>query len=519
MSDQGRALIVLAANTFAFAVCFAAWTLNGVLVTYLVDRGVFPWDEAQMGWLIGLPILTGALSRLPLGILTDRFGGRKVFALLLLLSSVPMYLLSYATTYAHFAWASLGFGLSGGSFAVGVAYTSLWFSRHRQGTALGIFGAGNAGTAVTSMAAPALLAMVTQNQADLEGWRMLPRLYAAALVATAVLFFLLTQERVTDRSRVMTFRERLAPLGHMRVWRFGVYYLLTFGAFVGLAQWLIPYYVNVYGMSVATAGLMAATFSLPGAIFRGIGGWMSDRWGARRVMYWVLGGCTVCCALLVVPRMDIQSPGSGIMAAREGMVGAVSDAQVVVDGRIYRLRQKPGDWIGQKDQSTLVFPTLAFWHEPAVGVGDRVVKRQLLARGITHIYFQANVWIFSGIVLVVAFLMGLGMAAVYRHIPDYFPNDVGVVGGIVGVIGGLGGFLFPILFGYLLRGTGIWTTSWVVLSVFAAACLLWMHRVVQRLQHEQQPGLMRQMDHGHADLGHASGAQAMGRATDVQVTT
>jgi NNP family nitrate/nitrite transporter-like MFS transporter len=434
--------------------------------------------------------------------LTDRFGGRKVFGLLLFIAAVPMYLLSYATTYEHFVWASLGFGVSGGSFAVGIAYTSVWFSRHRQGTALGIFGVGNAGSAFTSIVAPLLLATLTLNHVDLEGWRMLPRLYAAALAATGVMFFLLTHERTVEHGRALTFGARLTPLALMRVWRFGAYYLLVFGAYVGLAQWLIPYYVNVYGMSVATAGLMAAIFSLPGGVIRALGGWMSDHWGPRRVMYWVLGGCAVCCALLAVPRMDIESPGSGVMAAHEGLVGAVADAQIVVDGRIYPLRQRPGDWGRQADEQTLVFPTTAFWHEPAVDVGDRVVKRQLLARGITHVYFQANVWIFSGLVLVVGFLMGIGKAAVYRHIPDYFPQDVGVVGGMVGVIGGLGGFFFPILFGYLLRGTGIWTTSWVVLTVFSIACLLWMHLVVQRLQRERHPGLMRQMDHGHVALAH-----------------
>lgn len=497
MSDQGRALSVLTVNTFAFTVCFAAWTMNGVLVTYLVDRGVFAWDEAQMGWLIGLPVLTGSLSRLPLGMLTDRFGGRKVFGLLLFVAAVPMYLLSYATTYEQFVWASLGFGLSGGSFAVGIAYTSVWFSRHRQGTALGIFGVGNVGSAVTSIGAPLLLATLTLNHVDLEGWRVLPRLYAAALAATGVLFFAITHERKVEHSQELTFGARLAPLARMRVWRFGAYYLLVFGGYVGLAQWLIPYYVNVYGMSVATAGLMAAIYSLPGGVIRGLGGWMSDRWGPRRVMYWVLSGCTVCCALLIVPRMDIESPGSGVMAAREGMVGAVSAAQIVVDTRIlYPLRQKPADWGTRLDENTLVLPTTAFWHEPAVSVGDRVVKRQLLARGITHVYFQANVWIFSGIVFVVGFLMGIGKAAVYRHIPDYFPQDVGVVGGMVGVIGGLGGFFFPILFGYLLRGTGIWTTNWLVLTVFSIACLLWMHLIVQRLQREHAPSLMRQMEHG-----------------------
>lgn len=496
MSANGRALTVLAVNTVAFTVCFAAWTLNGVLVTYLVDNGVFAWTESQIGLLIGLPVLTGSLSRLPLGILTDKYGGRRVFGLLLFLAAVPMYLLSYADSFGGFVWAALGFGLTGGSFAVGIAYTSLWFSRERQGTALGIFGAGNAGSALTSMAAPALLAVLTFDHTDLEGWRTLPRLYASALVVMGVMFFLLTHEKRVDPGRVLTLGERLAPLRHVRVWRFSAYYLLVFGGYVGLAQWLIPYYVNVYGMSVATAGLMAAIFSLPGGVVRALGGWMSDKWGARRVMYWVLGGCAICCALLIVPRMDIESPGSGVMAARAGMVNAVSDAQVVIGDRIYPLTTRPEGWGENRQEGTLVLPTMAFWNEPVVQVGDTVSKKQLVARGITHIYFQANVWIFTALVFTVGFLMGLGKAAVYRHIPDYFARDIGVVGGIVGVIGGLGGFFFPLLFGYVLQATGVWTTSWVVLAIFSVVCLLWMHFVVQRLQREEQPELMRQMESG-----------------------
>lgn len=496
MSDRGRALTVLAVNTTAFTVCFAAWTVNGVLVTYLVDNGVFEWTESQMGWLIGLPVLTGSLARLPLGILTDKYGGRRVFGLLLFLAAVPMYLLSYANSFEGFVWAALGFGLTGGSFAVGIAYTSLWFSRERQGTALGIFGVGNVGSALTSMGAPVLLGILTLNDTDFEGWRALPRLYAAALAAMGVVFFLLTHEKRVDPGRILTLGERLAPLKHARVWRFSAYYLLVFGAYVGLAQWLIPYYVNVYGMSVATAGMMAAVFSLPGGVVRALGGWMSDHWGARRVMYWVLGGCAICCALLIVPRMDIESPGSGVMAARAGMVSAVSDAQVVIGDRIYPLSTKPVGWGDDHEEGMIVLPTVAYWHQPVVQVGDMVSKKQLVARGITHLYFQANVWIFTALVFAVGFLMGLGKAAVYRHIPDYFAKDIGVVGGIVGVIGGLGGFFFPLIFGYLLQATGVWTTSWVVLAIFSAVCLAWMHVVVQRMQREQQPELMRQMEHG-----------------------
>lgn len=285
MTENTKAIRILALNTLAFTVCFACWTMNGVLITFLVENRLFVWDKAQIGWLLGIPILTGSIMRLPVGVLTDKYGGRLVYGVLMLIAAVPMYLMAYADSYAAFMAASLGFGLSGAAFAVGIAYTSLWFRKEHQGTALGIFGIGNAGSAVTSMGAPIMLAWLTHHGEHLEAWRTLPRLYAASLVVMAILFFALTENRRVEHSQSFTLAQRLAPLAHMRVWRFGLYYFLVFGGFVALAQWLIPYYVNAYAMSVATAGLMAAIFSLPSGVIRALGGWMSDRWGARAVMY------------------------------------------------------------------------------------------------------------------------------------------------------------------------------------------------------------------------------------------
>lgn len=494
MSENAKAIRILTLNTLAFTVCFACWMMNGVLITYLVENRVFSWDKAQIGWLLGVPVLTGSLARLPVGVLTDRYGGRVVYGVLMLLSAVPMYLMSHANTYAQFMIASLGFGLTGASFAVGIAYTSIWFPKERQGTALGIFGVGNAGSALTSMGAPFMLAWLTGHGQNLEAWRMLPKLYAGVLVFMAVLFFLLTESRRIEHQDGYTLRERLAPLAHTRVWRFGLYYFLVFGGFVALAQWLIPYYVNVYAMTVATAGLMAAIFSLPSGLIRALGGWMSDRWGARAVMYWVFGVCIIGCLLLCVPRMEVQSPGEGIMALREGTVTAVSESEIVVDDQRYALEQRNGPPADRAEHGTLVFPTFSSWQEPVVEVGDRVKKKQLLARGVTHIFFQANVWIFTFLVFVVGIMMGIGKAAVYKFIPDYFPQDVGVVGGMVGVLGGLGGFLCPIVFGYMLRATGLWTTCWMFLFVLSLLCFGWLHAVVRRMMRERTPYLVRQID-------------------------
>jgi NNP family nitrate/nitrite transporter-like MFS transporter len=512
VTERGKAVSVLSANTLAFTVCFAVWMMNGVLITFLVDNKVISLDAAEVGWLLGIPVLTGSVIRLPVGMLTDRFGGRIVYAVVMLLSAAACFAMSYATTFWELMLGSLGFGLAGTAFAVGIAYTSVWFPQQQQGTALGIFGAGNAGSAVTSMGAPFLLQWFTDSGKDLEGWRTLPRVYAASLLVMTVIFWFMTFHKVTPHARGKTWRQLLGPLKEVRVWRFGLYYFFVFGCFVALAQWLIPYYVNVYAVSVAVAGLLSAIFSLPSGVIRAFGGWLSDKFGARTVMYWVLGSSVICCLLLVFPRMDVTSPGEGVIAAAPGVVSAVTATEIQVGERRYALRPRPAE--EKQDESALVWPQSRFWQEPAVKPGDRVVKKQLLARGVTHIYFQANIWVFTALVFIVGIAMGIGKAAVYKYIPEYFPESVGVVGGVVGVIGGLGGFFGPIVFGYLLRETGLWTTSWMFLFALALICLIWMHIVVRRITRERAPHIAEKFEapHAHAPAPVAVAAQAGAQA-------
>lgn len=497
MSDNSKAITVLTLNTVAFTVCFACWMMNGVLITFLVDNGVYAWDKSAMGWLFGIPVLSGAILRLPAGILTDKYGGRIVFSVVMLLAAIPMYMMSMVDSYWTFFFASLGFGLAGTTFAVGIAYTSVWFRKERQGTALGIFGAGNVGAALTSMGAPQLLAWLTNDGANIEAWRTMPKIYAGLLVVMTIVFWIFTHDKRADNSHINSFMDRLEPLKHLRVWRFGLYYFLVFGGFVALSQWLIPYYVSAYAMTVATAGFMAAIFSGPSSVVRALGGWMSDKWGGRRVMYIVLGLILVSCALLIVPQMDIESPGRGVMSLRSGEVTSVTENTITVGNHTYDLKTSDGEALTQEERISgmLVWPKSGSWQEPVVKVGDIVEKKQLLARGVTHIYFQANVWIFTGLVFVVGFMMGIGKAAVYKHIPDYFPRDVGVVGGIVGVLGGLGGFFCPILFGYMLESTGIWTTCWMFFTILTAICLWWMHAVIQRMMRHEAPNVAKDIEH------------------------
>jgi len=521
VSESRRAWSVLAMNTLAFTVCFAVWTMNGVLVTHLVTTGVFEWSALQIGVLMATPVLTGSLLRLPVGLLTDRFGGRPVYFVLMLLAALALVYNSRVDDFTGFLLAALGFGISGAAFAVGIAYTSVWFGKERQGTALGIFGAGNAGSAVTLLVAPGLLASLTDHGADPEDWRKLPLIYAGALAAMAVLFWFGTYPKTTPHGAEKTLRQRLAPLGDVRVWRFGTYYFLVFGAFVALSQWLVPYYVRFYEFPLAAAGVLAAIFSLPSGLVRALGGWLSDRFGARRIMYWVLGTCVAGCFLLIFPRMDVLSPGDGLSASADGRIESIGDTTMVVRSKTtgksttYTIDGPPAEWTSAlaasstDPRSRRVLPERVSWKQwgqkseidsdgrqtrRPFQVGDEVKRKELLAVGRTQISFQANVYVFTLIVFVVGIAMGIGKAAVYKHIPDYFPEEVGVVGGLVGVIGGLGGFVCPILFGQLLDMTGLWTSCWMFLFLVSVGCLWWMHRVVERMLKEKMPVLVRRME-------------------------
>ncbi|WP_189605585.1 MFS transporter [Salinimicrobium marinum] len=478
-------------NTLAFTICFAVWMFNGVTVTFLVDNGAYDWDSVQIGWLLGIPVLTGSLFRLPLGIMTDKFGGKWVFGGLLLISAVPMFLLQYVDSFLGFALCSFGYGLTGAGFAVGIGYTSVWYNKEWQGRALGIFGAGNAGAALTTLFAPTILENLTNNGADIENWRTLPVIYAAILVLMAVIFLVFATNKKPSAQRTM--KKLMQPLKSIRVWRFGLYYFLVFGCFVAFSQWLVPYYVNVYYLPLVTAGILAAAFSFPSGVIRALGGWMSDKWGARKVMYWVLGSSLVISFLLIFPKMEIYSPGNGIMAKQAGEVTHVSEDRIVAGGVEYPLIAKDETNFDEVE-GDFVFPKKETWQEPVVQVGQQVEKKELLAGGETKIFFEANVWVFTFLVIILGSIWGVGKAAVYKHIPEYFPEEVGVVGGMVGVLGGLGGFFCPIIFGYLLNGSGLWTSAWMFTLILSAICLWWMHRTIQKMMHKEQPDLMRQIE-------------------------
>ncbi|MGI6855271.1 MFS transporter [Mesorhizobium sp. 1B3] len=406
---DGSAARALSMSTIAFAVCFAVWTIFSIIgVTIKAELGL---TETQFGLLVGMPILTGSLVRMVLGIWTDRFGGRLVYTATMLAAALATFLLAFAHTYTQMLIAALGVGLAGGSFAVGVAYVSRFYAAGKQGTALGIFGVGNVGAAVTKFAAPFVLLA--------WGWQSVALVWAAALAGMAIVFWFTTeddpvirQRRISGAGQPRSFLAEFEPLRDIRVWRFALYYFFAFGAFVALALWLPRYLIGVYGFDIATAGMIGAAYSIPASIFRAYGGVLSDRIGARSVLYWTFAVSAVATAVLSLPQADYSVRG--------------------IDGPI-------------------------------------------------DFHFEIGPTAFIAVAFVLGFFMSLGKAAVYKHIPVYYPGNVGAVGGLVGMIGGLGGFLLPIAFGILNDLTGIWSSCFMLLFVVVAACFAWMHLVIRRM--------------------------------------
>lgn len=487
MSNLSQSHRILFLNTLAFAVCFACWTLNGVLVTFLTDQKIFDWSVVQIGWLLGIPVLTGSLMRLPMGILTDKFGGRIVYSSLLILTSIPLFLLPFAVNFWMFAFLSFLFGMAGTSFAVGVAYTSLWYPKEWQGRALGIFGIGTAGASITPFIAPSLLKYFSESD-PVNGWKYLPVIYGAALLIMGIVFILFSKTKKID-AKPKSVSELLRPLKEVRVWRFGIYYFLLFGSFVSFSQWLLPNFMNVYHTTLILGGLFTTCFSLPAGVIRAFGGFLSDKFGARKVMYWVLSCSAVLSFLLLFPKMNVTTSGSGLMAGSAGTVTAVSPSKVVIGEKEYPIIQK-----NPNAAYSRFFPSKTTWQEVVVAENQKIQKKELIAEGITQIHFEANMWVYLVLVILIGACWGIGSAAVYKHIPEYFPDQVGVIGGMVGMIGGLGGFIGPIVFGYLLSFTGFWTSSWLFIFVLSIICLIWMHRVIVKMTREKLPEFAQDID-------------------------
>ena len=284
----------LTASTVANVAAFAAWTLFSILGVQI--REELQLNYTQFALLLVAPILSGALARLPAGILADIYGGRIVMFALMVMVGFTLLFYPLASTYLHYLLFGLALGLVGGTFAAGVTFVSAWFDKPRQGMAMGVFGAGDAGAAITNLVAPAAVIAFTASK--------VPVLYGVVLLVRAVLFMLLSTPAPIHQKQGKIdrpLREELKPLQTLRVWRFGMYYFFVFGGFLALTLWLPQFYVERYGLDLKTASFATLLFTVPAALVRALGGWFADHFGARTINWMVFWVCLVCLFFLSYP--------------------------------------------------------------------------------------------------------------------------------------------------------------------------------------------------------------------------
>lgn len=413
---------VLWLSTIAFTVLFAVWLMLGVLgLKIKADTSLMLGEsaatmsaaeikaavESRFEWLLAVSILSGAVLRLNFGIWADTIGGRNLMVVLLLACALPTAWLGYAASYPQLLLCAALFGLAGNSFSIGIAWNSAWFPSEKKGTALGIFGAGNVGAAGTKLLVilvPGILTLVPATGYLAGwipgGWRIVPLLYAAMLIVVAVAILLICPAKDPRPGQGRPLRDMLAPLKYIQVWRFSLYYVVVFGAYVALSAWLPNYYVNTYQVGLPTASLLTALFIFPASLLRPLGGWLADLYGPRTVTCAVLAGMTLATIPLCLP----------------------------------------------------------------------------------HSVLPLGVASFAALTFAVAIGMGIGKASVFKYIPNYYPQDVGAVGGLVGMLGALGGFFLPKIFGWLGRETGFPQAAFLALLALTVASLAWLQLAIRALR-------------------------------------
>lgn len=373
MEDRARANRALILSTIGFALAFAVWGLLSGLAPLFKQR--LGLTQTQVSLMVATPVLLGSIGRLPMGLLADRLGPKPVFAGLLFLSAVPALALAFLQDYQSLLGLGFLLGFAGTTFSVGVAFTSPWFPKERQGTALGIFGVGTGGQSIAVFGAPVL--------AQALGIRAPFLLFGILVILWGVIILVFAE--APPRSRPpMRLGEALRPLRTEPLcWLLSLFYFVTFGGFVALGVYLPSLLREIFQLSLADAGARAAGFVLLATAMRPVGGMLADRHGGARIL-------------------------------------------------------------------VLVFVGLA-----------------ILAFGLA----STSMVIFTIGALGIATLLGLGNGAVFKLVPEYFPNQVGTITGLVGAAGGLGGFFPPLVLGLLRDRLGTFTPGFVLLALFSLACL------------------------------------------------
>lgn len=372
MQDSSSPKLQLTLATGAFAFCFAVFGTMSAMMPILSKQ--MHLSPVQKSIAVALPVLLGSLGRIPLGMLTDRFGGRIVFSCVMVLSIIPAFLMGTVADYHHLLLYGFFIGIALASFSVGVGFVSGWFSAERQGFALGVYGAGNIGQSLAAFGSPFI--------ALAAGMRWGFWTFGILLTLWLVIFILMARN-APRTGAVKSFADVIRPLGDGRSWILSLYYFLTFGGFVAMGVYLPIFLTEMFKLTPQDAGLRTAGFVVLATAMRPVGGIMADRIGGRAILKWVFPITAVMAIFLACPMMVTFTVGALGMAAA----------------------------------------------------------------------------------------IGLGNGAVFKLVPEYFPDSVGSVTGLVGAAGGLGGFFPPLLLGFVKQETGNFVIGFVLLGLFALCCL------------------------------------------------
>lgn len=360
-------------GTGAFALCFAVFGSVSAMMPVLKKQ--FHLAPVQASIAMAIPVLLGSLGRIPLGLLADRLGGRKVFTWTMIFSVGAALLMGKVESYSQLLMFGFFTGVALASFSVGVAFVSGWYPPEKQGFALGVYGAGNIGQSLAAFGAPLLFGLV--------GFRNTFWSFAGLLALWAAIFFLFAKDAPRN-APPKSFGQMVRPLSEKMSWVLSLFYFLTFGGFVAMSIYLPMFLTELFKLTPQDAGFRTAGFVLLATVMRPIGGWLSDKVGGLTILLWIFPFVTVMALFLT-------------------------------------------------------FETIGPFTLGALGMAAAI---------------------------------GLGNGAVFKLVPQYFPQSVGAVTGLVGAMGGLGGFFPPLALGFIKQQTGSFLWGFVLLGCFALICLL-----------------------------------------------
>lgn len=368
---RSGATLQLVLATGAFAICFAVFgSVSAMMPILKKNLGL---DPVQVSVALAIPVLLGSLGRIPLGMLTDRYGGRLIFSVVMVSSIAPALMMGLVADYWQLIVCGFFIGIALASFSVGVGFVSGWYPPERQGMALGVYGAGNIGQSLAAFGSPVLAAEL--------GFKWGFWMFGVLLVSWLALFWLKAQNAPV-RAPAKSFGDVIKPLRDAKSWVLSLYYFLTFGGFVAMAIYLPTFLTEIFKLTPGDAGFRTAGFVVLATAMRPVGGMLADRIGGRKILFCVFPVTAAMAVFLACPMMVTFTIGALGMAAA----------------------------------------------------------------------------------------IGLGNGAVFKLVPEYFPQSVGAVTGLVGAAGGLGGFFPPLVLGAVRQATGSFTPGFVLLALFAITC-------------------------------------------------